>query len=290
MAKVLILGSTGMLGHVVTNHLKQKEYEVYATSRNTNDEHYFDALKDVHAIEKILINVKPDFIINCIGILNKDAEEHPSKAIMINSYLPHYLDEISEKYGFKLIHVSTDCVFDGHEGNYTENSIKTAQSIYGKTKGLGEIDNNRSLTLRTSIIGPDPNPNGIGLFQWFMKQEGQVNGFRKVIWTGVTTIELAKQIEIAMKNNLTGLYNVVNGQKISKYDLLETIKKVFNKNIEIIPDDNYISDKSLISIRENYKFIVPDYYQMIVDMKEWINTNSNLYEGVKYESNDNSGH
>ena len=123
-----------------------------------------------------------------------------------------------------------------------------------------------------------------------MKQERKVNGFRKAIWTGVTTIELAKQIEIAMKDNLTGLYNVVNGQKISKYDLLETIKKVFNKNIEIIPDDNYVSDKSLISIKDNYKFIVPDYYQMIVDMKEWINTNSNLYEGVKYESNDNSGH
>lgn len=279
MDKVLIIGSTGMLGHVVTRYLKEKKYEVYETTRNKEDEYYYDVLENTKKIEEIVEKVRPNFIINCIGMLNKNAEDHPSDAIIINSYLPHYLDEISEKYKFKLIHISTDCVFDGKEGNYNEKSHKTATSIYGRTKALGEIENDRSLTLRTSIIGPDSNPNGIGLFQWFMKQENKVNGFKKAIWTGVTTIELAKQIEIAMKDNITGLYNVVNGDKISKYDLLKTIKEVFDKDIEIIPDDNYVSDKSLVSIRTDYKFNVPSYKQMIIDMKQWMIDNKDLYGG-----------
>lgn len=280
MKKVLVIGSTGMLGHVVKKYLIEKKYDVYETTRNKNGKYYFDALEDVKKIDKIIESIKPDFVINCIGILNKKAEEFPSHAILVNSYFPHYLDEMSEKYNYKFIHISTDCVFDGHEGNYKEDSPKTATSVYGVSKALGEINNNRSLTLRTSIIGPDTNPNGIGLFEWFMKQENEVHGFRKVIWTGVTTIELAKQIELAMHSNITGLYHVVNGDKINKYDLLMMIKEVFNKDIEIIPDDNYVSDKSLIATREDYKFNVPSYHQMIVEMKDWVEKNKDIYKGV----------
>lgn len=279
MKKVLVIGSTGMLGHVVTKYLIAKKYDVYETTRNKNNKYYFDALEDTNKIEEIIATIKPDFIVNCIGILNKKAEEHPSQAILVNSYFPHYLDEMSEKYNYKLIHISTDCVFDGHEGSYKEDSPKTATSIYGTTKALGEINNNRSLTLRTSIIGPDTNPNGIGLFEWFMKQENEVHGFRKAIWSGVTTIELAKQIEIAMNSDVTGLYHVTNGEKINKYDLLTIIKEVFNKDIEIIPDDSYECDKSLVVTKENYKFNIPSYHQMIVDMKDWIDKNKDIYGG-----------
>lgn len=279
MKKVLVIGSTGMLGHVVKKYLIDKKYDVYETTRNQTNKYYFDALENIKKIEEIIDSIKPDFIVNCIGILNRKAEDYPSQAILVNSYFPHYLDEISEKYNYKLIHISTDCVFDGHEGNYKEDSPKTATTIYGTSKALGEINNNRSLTLRTSIIGPDTNPNGIGLFEWFMKQKDEVHGFRKAFWSGVTTIELAKQIEIAMNSNLTGLYHITNGQKINKYDLLTIIKDVFNKDIKIIPDDNYSCDKSLVVTREDYKFNIPSYHQMIVEMKEWIENNKDIYGG-----------
>ena len=280
MKKVLVIGSTGMLGHVVKKYLIDKKYDVYETTRHKDNKYYFDALEDVKKIEEIIASIKPDFIVNCIGILNKKAEDYPSQAILVNSYFPHYLDEMSEKYNYKLIHISTDCVFSGHDGgSYKEDSPKTATTVYGTSKALGEINNNRSLTLRTSIIGPDTNPNGIGLFQWFMKQKGEVHGFRKAVWSGVTTIELAKQIEIAMNSNLTGLYHITNGQKINKYDLLTIIKDVFNKDIEIIPDDNYTCDKSLAITREDYKFNIPSYHQMIVEMKEWIEKNKDIYGG-----------
>lgn len=280
MKKVLVIGSTGMLGHVVKKYLIDKKYDVYETTRNQTNKYYFDALEDVKKIEEIIASIKPDFIVNCIGILNKKAEDYPSQAILVNSYFPHYLDEMSEKYNYKLIHISTDCVFSGHDGGgYKEDSPKTATTVYGTSKALGEINNNRSLTLRTSIIGPDTNPNGIGLFEWFMKQKDEVHGFRKAFWSGVTTIELAKQIEIAMNSNLTGLYHITNGQKINKYDLLTIIKDVFNKDIKIIPDDNYSCDKSLVVTREDYKFNIPSYHQMIVEMKEWIENNKDIYGG-----------
>ena len=280
MKKVLVIGSTGMLGHVVKKYLIDKKYDVYETTRHKDNKYYFDAREDVKKIEEIIASIKPDFIVNCIGILNKKAEDYPSQAILVNSYFPHYLDEMSEKYNYKLIHISTDCVLSGHDGgSYKEDSPKTATTVYGTSKALGEINNNRSLTLRTSIIGPDTNPNGIGLFQWFMKQKGEVHGFRKAVWSGVTTIELAKQIEIAMNSNLTGLYHITNGQKINKYDLLTIIKDVFNKDIEIIPDDNYTCDKSLVITREDYKFNIPSYHQMIVEMKEWIEKNKDIYGG-----------
>lgn len=280
MKKVLVIGSTGMLGHVVKKYLIDKKYDVYETTRNQTNKYYFDALENIKKIEEIIDSIKPDFVVNCIGILNRKAEDYPSQAILVNSYFPHYLDEMSEKYNYKLIHISTDCVFSGHDGgSYKEDSPKTATTVYGTSKALGEINNNRSLTLRTSIIGPDTNPNGIGLFEWFMKQKDEVHGFRKAFWSGVTTIELAKQIEIAMNSNLTGLYHVTNGQKISKYDLLTIIKDVFNKDIKIIPDDNYSCDKSLVVTREDYKFNIPSYHQMIVEMKEWIENNKDIYGG-----------
>jgi len=275
--KILILGSNGMLGHVAYNFFTQQGYEVYGTTRNANDKYYFDANQNISSINNIIEEIRPDVVINCIGILNKVAEDNKKLAVMVNSYLPHYLDELSKDYNFKFIHVSTDCVFDGKKGSYGEDDQKDATSFYGQSKALGEINNDRNLTLRTSIIGPDINPNGIGLFQWFMNQNGEVGGYTKVIWTGVTTIQLAKAMEEAITNNITGLYHVVNDEKIDKYSLLELFKKYFNKDIIINKNDSYESNKSLIKTREDYQFNVPSYEQMIQEMRDWVLVNEHLY-------------
>lgn len=281
---ILVLGSTGMLGHVVKRYFEIQGYEVFVTSREESSNLYFDAVKDIKTLEKVVELVKPDAVINCIGILNKAAEENKTMAVLVNSYLPHYIDELSKQYKFKFVHVSTDCVFDGKKGAYAEDREKDARSFYGQSKALGEVNNDRSVTLRTSIVGPDPNRNGIGLFKWFMDQKGEVNGYTDVIWTGVTTIELAKQIEVAINNNLTGLYHVVNGDKIDKYSLLQLFKKYFNKDIIINKDNSYKSDKSLIVTRNDFRFDIPSYEEMVKNMNDWVLENQDIYEGKVYKS------
>ena len=275
--KVLVLGSTGMLGHVVSKYYEDHNYEVYRINRRTPGKLYFNPEEDIRKIESIIDEIRPEAVINCMGILNKAAELDKDKAVLINSYLPHYIDRLSNEYNFKFIHISTDCVFEGTKGNYSEDSFKDATSFYGKSKALGEIVNEKNVTLRTSIIGPDPNPNGIGLFNWFMSANGEIEGYKKVIWSGVTTIELAKQTEDAIKNDLNGLYHVVNGKVINKYDLLQLFKKYFREDIIIKPNVTIESNKSLQVTRDDHVFDIPDYEEMIKDMKEWIVDNQELY-------------
>src|SRR5664279_4094525 len=200
-----------MLGHVVKLHLESKGHTVKGTSRTgDNDSYAFDAMENIKDLEMFIDDFKPEAVVNCIGVLNKVAEENKPLAVMVNSFLPNYADELCRNKGVKFVHISTDCVFDGKSGEYTEDSFKDATSFYGQSKALGEVNNSSNVTLRTSIVGPDMNEKGIGLFQWFMNQRDETNGFDKVIWTGVTTIELAKAIEKAIENNLTGLRHVVN--------------------------------------------------------------------------------
>ena len=136
--KILIIGSEGMLGHVVKTYFEQKGHEVVSTTRQEKgSDLYFNITNSISGIDSIVDSVKPDVLINCIGILNRVAEEHKALAILINSYMPHYLDELSTKHKFKFIHVSTDCVFDGNQGNYDEDSIPNETSMYGRTKALG---------------------------------------------------------------------------------------------------------------------------------------------------------
>lgn len=278
--KILIIGANGMLGHVVKTFFQEKDYEVWATSRRNGSELYFNAEENINEIETIIKNISPNVVINCIGILNKDAEEHKKRAVLINSYLPHFLDSLSQQYGFKFIHISTDCVFEGTRGNYTEDDFPDATSFYGRSKALGEIKNDRNVTLRTSIVGPDINPNGIGLFKWFMEQENEVGGYSKVLWTGVTTIELAKNIEVAIKENLTGLQHVVNNKTIPKKELLELFKKYFKKEITINDNPNVESKKTLIRTDKSFDFKIPSYDEMISEMYEWVKNHSNLYSNL----------
>ena len=278
--RILVLGAEGMLGHVVKKYFEKKEHEVYATCRDKNDENYFDLTDDIKNIDKIVERIKPEVVINCIGLLNKVAEENQALAVLINSYLPHYMDELSEKANFKFIHVSTDCVFDGKKGKYTVDSFKDAYSFYGQSKALGELNNNRSVTLRTSIVGPDENPKGIGLFQWFMNQENETKGYSKVIWTGITTIQFAKCMEEAIEKDLSGLYHAVNGEEIPKADLLRLFAKYFKTSTKVIDDENYVSNKSLTLKDGDYRFDIPSYEEMVKEMKEWVLENKDLYPNL----------
>ena len=278
--KLLILGGTGMAGHTISIYFKEAGHDVTAFSRSKVDycKNVNGDITDFQNLKKRINEGQYDAIINAIGILNQNAEDHKSNAVLLNSYLPHFLSDTTKEMKTRVIHMSTDCVFSGKTGGYAETSFRDGETFYDRSKALGELENNKDLTFRNSIIGPDMSERGIGLFNWFMRQEGQINGFTKAIWTGVTTLTLAKAMEQALNENLTGLYNLVNNETISKYELL----KLFNKymrdgQIEILPSDNLSLDKSLINNRTDFSFKVPSYETMVAEMKEWIDNHKDLY-------------
>ena len=279
MKKVLLFGATGMAGHVVYYYLQSTgKYDisnvVYRTPL-TEDSIIVD-VTNRDAVADVVHRVHPEIIINCIGILIKGSKEHPDNAILINAYFPHLLKRLSDEVGAKLIHISTDCVFSGKKGNYTEDDFRDADDVYGRSKALGEIINDKDLTIRTSIIGPELKINGEGLFHWFMHQHGEVNGFRTAIWGGVTTLELAKAIDFSLDNGIVGLIHLSNGLGISKFDLLNLFKEIWGKDTVIKPYDGNGVDKSIEkSLRLDYE--VPSYRQMLVEQFEMMKSYSNLY-------------
>jgi len=281
MRKILIIGSKGMAGHIIYSYLKENtDFTIIDIARGSDFHipNYQIDVTDFNALTKVLESERPDYVVNGIGILNKDAEDNPDKAILLNSYFPHFLARSGKKNGFRVIHISTDCVFNGKKGGYFENSEKDGLGFYAQTKSMGEITYGNNLTLRTSIIGPELKASGIGLFHWFMNQTGEIRGFRNAFWTGVTTLELAKAIVEAINQNITGLHHLVNGDKINKYDLTGLFKNIFVKNdITIEPYDDYKVDKSLIKTNEQFKYSVPSYETMIKEMKSWIEAHKDLY-------------
>lgn len=281
MNKVLVLGATGMLGHVVYIYLDSlNKYNIINSSFRTklNDETVVLDLTNPIDLEKYIVSEKPDIIINCVGVLVQGSQNDSSNAIYLNAYLPHLLSKILREYGGKLIHVSTDCVFSGHKGGYLENDIKDATDTYGLSKSLGEVINDIDLTIRTSIIGPELKKKGEGLFHWYMNQEGEIFGYEKMIWGGVTTLELAKAIDSSIDKNITGLVHITNGEPISKFDLLSLFSKIWKTDhIKINAIEGKVADKSLKSIKNNFNYIVPSYEEMLQEMFDWMGTYSNLY-------------
>jgi dTDP-4-dehydrorhamnose reductase len=283
MKRILVLGASGMAGHTITLYFNRRGYSVTTISRMPIEFHKGEkVVLDVFEIEKLkdLITAGNfDVIINCIGILNEYAEKNKGEAVFLNSYLPHFLVDATKNTKTKIIHMSTDCVFSGEKGQYKEYDFRDGVTFYDRSKALGEIDNDKDLTFRNSIIGPDINRKGIGLFNWFMKQEGPIRGFTKAMWTGVTTLTLAKAMEAAIEQNLAGIYNLVNNESISKYDLLKLFNKYFRNNqVKISEFDGFISDKSLVRTRTDFNFEVPSYEQMIKEMYEWVLEHKHLYE------------
>ena len=281
--KILILGSTGMLGHQVVNYfLKFDDYDVvYIAFRSKlREETIISDATDRTEFEKVVTELAPDFIVNCIGVLIHGSN-NVENAVYLNAYLPHQLKKISKNIGAKLIHISTDCVFSGDKGGYIETDVKDGKGVYSQTKKLGEIEDDANLTLRTSIIGPELKNNGEGLFHWFMNQQGDITGFTRAIWSGVTTIELAKAIKWSIDNDITGLYHVTNNTSISKYDLLKLFQKYTKKDINIKSSSGKDVDKSFIDTRLLMDYEIPSYDQMISDMVSLIANNRPLYSQYK---------
>ncbi|MET4562464.1 dTDP-4-dehydrorhamnose reductase [Lysinibacillus parviboronicapiens] len=277
--KFLVLGATGMAGHIISLFLTMRGHEVTTYSRSAfpYGKSITGDITDSTFLQKLLLD-NYDVIINCIGVLNEACDDNRAKAVYLNSFLPHAITAFLKKTQTRLFHMSTDCVFSGKAAPYSENSIRDGETFYDRTKGLGEIDSPRHLTFRNSIIGPDLKEHGIGLFNWFMKQNGPINGYTGAIWTGVTTLTLAKAMERAAMEGTTGLYHLVNPVSINKFDLLQLFNKHFKDNqITINPSSLVNLDKTLINTRNDFSYKVPSYEEMIIEMKDWIYAHKKLY-------------
>jgi len=275
---ILVLGASGMLGNAVVRVLSENpDNVVYGTLRAQSSKQFFET----NIAERLLANVdvehydsltqafafsQPDVVINCIGLVKQLAEANDVlQAIPINTLLPHRLAKLCELAGARLIHMSTDCVFNGSKGNYTEQDTSDANDLYGKSKFLGEVDYPNAITLRTSIIGHELQSKH-GLLDWFLSQEAQCKGYTKAVFSGVPTVVLAHIIRdvVIPRNDLHGVYHVA-AEPISKFDLLKLIAAVYGKAIEILPDNQLVIDRSLNAERfcKATSYITPDWQAMV---------------------------
>lgn len=270
-----------MAGHQISLYLQEQGHDVTGfaleKSRLLNKSIAGDAT-DFKTLKKIIQDGKYDTVINCIGILNQFAENNHALATLLNSYLPHFVASAANEVGAQVIHMSTDCVFSGKRGQYTEDDLPDGATFYDRSKALGELNDDKNITLRNSIVGPDINEKGIGLLNWFMHQNGEINGFTKAMWTGQTTLQLAKTMEAAARERAIGLYNTVPETSISKYDLLRLFNKYLrNGKISIHPVEGVNADKSLKRTRFDFNYIIPDYEKMVSDAADWIYSHKSLY-------------
>ena len=278
--KFLILGCNGMAGHTISLYLKEQGHDVLGFDRRPSSliESVSGDAMDAAFVRDLVGENKYDTIINCIGLLNQFAENNHAAAAYLNSYFPHQLAELTAGTDTQIIHMSTDCVFSGKRGQYTEDDLRDGTTFYDRSKALGEIGNDKDLTMRQSIVGPDINPQGIGLLNWFMQQHGEVTGYTGAMWTGQTTLQLAKTMEAAAKERAHGLVNTVPETNISKCDLLGLFNKYIRKEkVTIIPVDKMAADKSLKRTRWEFGYKIPDYETMVAELADWIRDHKELY-------------
>lgn len=258
--RILILGATGMLGYSLFSNLREiNGFDVFGTVRNIKGKEAFfeEALSslifDVDVtqaaeIERAIAYVKPEVVINCIGLIKQyDVSKQHVNAIEINALLPHQIARLCDQHSAKLIHFSTDCVFSGKEGLYTEKSTPDATDLYGKSKCLGEVDYAPHLTLRTSIIGHELN-SSVSLIDWFLSQAGEVKGFSKAVFSGLPTCYVAKLLaeNILKSPELSGLYHL-SVAPIDKYTLLKQVAETYSKQVDINEFTDFEIDRSLNS-------------------------------------------
>lgn len=280
MMRFLVLGCNGMAGHTISLYLKERGHYVMGFAHEKSE--YVDSVvgdaRNIDFMRNLIIDGKYDTVINCIGILNQFAEQNKALATFLNSYFPHFLAEVTSDTETQVIHMSTDCVFSGKKGAYTEEDFRDGETFYDRSKALGELEDNKNITLRNSIVGPDINPNGIGLLNWFMKQSAPISGYTKAMWTGQTTLQLAKTMEVAAKERASGLYNTVPNHSISKYDLLRLFNKYLrNDMIQISPVEGMNADKSLKRTRYDFDYIIPDYEVMVAELADWVIKHKDMY-------------
>ena len=278
--RFLVLGCNGMAGHLISLYLKEQGHDVTGFARSKSE--FVDTISgdamDIALIRGVIDTGSYDTVINCIGLLNQFAENNKSSAVFLNSYLPHLLADVTANTDTQVIHMSTDCVFSGTRGQYVEDDLRDGTTFYDRSKALGEIEDGKNLTLRQSIVGPDIKASGIGLLNWFMQQDGEVQGYTRAMWTGQTTLQLAKTMEAAAEAKAHGLYNAVPDTSISKYELL----KLFNQHIRkekigIIPEDKIAADKSLKRTHWDFNYKIPDYETMIIELAAWMRKHKKIY-------------
>jgi dTDP-4-dehydrorhamnose reductase len=293
--KILILGGSGMLGHRLWLNLSQV-HETWVTVRGDGSQlpdipefpkrhirPHVDALI-FDEVNRALAAIQPNLVINCIGLIKQDPlVNDPLSSIKINALLPHQVSLICRTAGIRMIHISTDCVFSGKKGQYVENDPSDAEDLYGRTKFLGEVAYPHTITLRTSIIGREIK-GGLGLIEWFLAQRETIKGYRRAIYTGFTTDELFRVIlnYVIPRTDLKGVCHV-SSNPISKYDLLLLVKEAFGRNVTILPDDGFISDRSLDStqFRQLTGYKPPTWPEMIDELRK----NSSLYDRLEDKQN-----
>jgi dTDP-4-dehydrorhamnose reductase len=277
MGTIVVLGGNGMAGHVLRGWLSEQGCEVIATGRSGGDGLYPLDLRDTEQLRSLLSTVRPEVVVNAAGLLNEAAEKRLQEAVWVNSLLPHRLAEYGDELGFRLVHISTDCVFTGLAGSYRESSLQDGTSVYAKTKSLGEVVSPNHLTIRTSIIGPELKRDGIGLLHWFLTREGPVEGYSHVFWNGVTTLELARFILWSLGRPIHGLVHLAAERKVSKHELLLLMKQAFAKEIDVTPSAEQRNDKSLINTRGDCGYKVSSYEEMLMELAGWMKKHRELY-------------
>jgi dTDP-4-dehydrorhamnose reductase len=276
--KVLILGASGMLGNAMMRVLSQNPaFEVWGTARSPSVRQLFSpelgkriiAAIDVEnqdILTRVFAEFRPAVLVNCIGLVKQLAQaDDPLLALPINAMLPHRLARLCALGGARLIHVSTDCVFNGTKGNYRESDPSDAEDLYGKSKFLGEVAYPQTVTLRTSIIGHEL-AGARGLTDWFLAQEGRVKGYRRAIFSGLPTVELARVVSdfVLPHPEISGVFHVAS-KPIAKLDLLRLVAEVYGKAIEIVPDDAVVIDRSLNAdrFREATGYEAPEWPELV---------------------------
>lgn len=277
--RILVLGCLGMLGHQVALRAT-RQHETWGTVRSKADEELaantlagvsiYSGVdgEDFSTVENAIREIKPTAIVNCIGIIKQDGlAKSAVPSIRINALLPNLLEQHCRSYGIRLVHVSTDCVFSGKRGMYSESDRPDCEDLYGQSKLLGEVYDH-ALTLRTSIIGPELRSNR-SLLNWFLSQENEVRGYTRAIFSGLSTLELSRIIVRSMVDwpNLQGLYQV-SADPISKHDLLSMINRAYGKELNILPDDELVIDRSLDStrFRNATGYQPPSWQEMVAEL------------------------
>jgi dTDP-4-dehydrorhamnose reductase len=283
--RVLILGVTGMFGSSLYRVLAQDtQREVWGTMRSAGALRFFGEadrarlidgvdVTDSDALVAVMNRVRPDVVVNAVGVVKQLASANePLIVLPINAMFPHRLAGLCGLMGTRMIHISTDCVYSGHAGNYVEADPSDAEDLYGKSKYIGEVhDQPHVITLRTSGIGHELNSR-LGLLEWFLYQRGRVRGFSKAIYSGLPWVELARVIKdfVLPHEQIHGLYHV-SSKPISKLDLLTLIARVYGKEIAIEPDDSVQIDRSLNSKRftEATGYVAPEWPELIAEMHRY---------------------
>jgi dTDP-4-dehydrorhamnose reductase len=276
--KILIFGAQGIAGHMISRYLsKNTEHKVYGVSRYHGvDNLYLDV--ESESCRRSFFNSPLtkdfDFVINCIGVLGPDSTKNLERTVLLNSWWPHYLEEQYKHNNTKVIHISTDCIFDGKRGWYIESDLPTETNIYGRSKAMGELNNDKDITLRMSIIGTEiKKENRSGLINFVLSNtEDKIFGWEKAIWNGITTYELAKQIANYINNPIiSGIYHLVPDHNITKYHLVSHINDIFECDKEIVPIAGKEENKSLIDTRNEHKVFtpIPGYRDQLLELKEF---------------------